>query len=111
MMAPVVARAPTPFAGRHPGRASGWCVALAFTLASCQGGVLDPQGPIGAADRTLLIDSLAIMLAIAVPTIVATLAFAWWFRASNARARHLPDWDFSGSVELVVWSIPTMTII
>ena len=33
--------------------------------------ILDPQGPIGAAEKTILIDSLGIMLAIVVPTIVA----------------------------------------
>ena len=27
-------------------------------------------------------------------------AVAWWFRASNARARYLPDWDYSGRIEL-----------
>jgi len=48
--------------------------------------ILDPQGPIGAADKTILIDSLAIMLAIVLPTIVAIFAFAYWFRASNRRA-------------------------
>ena len=37
------------------------------------------------------------MLAIVVPTILATFAFAWWFRASNTRARYLPDWAFSGA--------------
>ena len=58
----------------------------------------------------ILIDSLAIMLAIVVPTIVATLAFAWWFRASNTRARYLPDWDYSGRIELIVWSIPLLVI-
>ena len=60
----------------------------------------------GHAERTILIDSLAIMLAIGVPTILATFAFAWWFRASNTRARYRPDWEFSGAIELVVWSIP-----
>ena len=50
------------------------------------------------------------MLAIVVPTIAATLAFAWWFRASNARARYLPDWVFSGRIELIVWSIPLLVI-
>jgi len=39
--------------------------------------ILDPQGPIGAADKTILIDSLAIMLAIVLPTIVAIFAFAF----------------------------------
>jgi cytochrome o ubiquinol oxidase subunit 2 len=85
--------------------------AAALLLAGCTPAVLDPRGPIALADRTILIDSLAIMLAIVVPTIVATLAFAWWFRASNVKARHLPDWSFSGRVELVVWSIPLMVII
>ena len=65
----------------------------------------------GQAERTILIDSLAIMLAIGVPTILATFAFAWWFRASNTRARYRPDWEFSGAIELVVWSIPCMVII
>ena len=36
--------------------------------------ILDPQGPIAAADKTILIDSIAIMLAIVVPTIVAIFA-------------------------------------
>jgi len=73
--------------------------------------ILDPQGPIGAADKTILIDSLAIMLAIVLPTIVAVFGFAFWFRASNSKARYLPDWAYSGRIELVVWSIPTLTII
>jgi cytochrome o ubiquinol oxidase subunit 2 len=54
---------------------------LAILLSACSWAVLDPRGPVGHADRTLLIDSLAIMLAIGVPTILATFAFAWWFRA------------------------------
>jgi cytochrome o ubiquinol oxidase subunit 2 len=73
--------------------------------------ILDPQGPIGAAEKAILIDSLAIMLAIVLPTIVATFAFSYWFRASNARARYLPDWEYSGRIELVVWSVPALTVI
>jgi cytochrome o ubiquinol oxidase subunit 2 len=80
-------------------------------LAGCDWAVLDPRGPVGQADRTILLGSLAIMLAIAVPTVVATFAFAWWFRASNTRARYRPDWEFSGAIELVVWSIPCMVIL
>jgi cytochrome o ubiquinol oxidase subunit 2 len=73
--------------------------------------ILDPQGPIGAADKTILIDSVAIMLAIVLPTIVAIFAFAFWFRQSNPRAHHRPDWAYSGRIELVVWSIPALTVI
>jgi cytochrome o ubiquinol oxidase subunit II len=82
-----------------------------IVLTACQPAVLDPQGVIGQAEKMILIDSLAIMLAIVVPTIAATFAFAWWFRASNARARYLPDWVFSGRIELIVWSIPLLTVI
>jgi cytochrome o ubiquinol oxidase subunit 2 len=73
--------------------------------------ILDPQGPIGAADKTILIDSVAIMLAIVIPTIAAIFAFAFWFRASNTRARYLPTWEHSGRIELVTWSIPLLTVI
>ena len=59
----------------------------------------------------ILIDSIAIMLAIVVPTIVAIFAFAWYFRASNTKAFYWPDWEYSGRLELVVWSIPALTII
>lgn len=72
--------------------------------------MLDPQGPIGGAEKTILIDSLAIMLAIVIPTLLASWAFAWWYRASNLKARRLPTWTYSGRIELVVWSIPTLTI-
>jgi len=73
--------------------------------------ILDPQGPIGAADKTILIDSIAIMLAIVLPTIVAIFASAFWFRASNTKASYWPDWEYSGRIELVVWSIPALTVI
>jgi cytochrome o ubiquinol oxidase subunit II len=73
--------------------------------------ILDPQGPIAAANKTILIDSIAIMLAIVVPTIIAIFAFAFWFRKSNSRAIYWPDWEYSGRLELVVWSIPALTII
>ena len=73
--------------------------------------ILDPQGPIGAADKTILIDSLAIMLAIVLPTIFTIFVFAYWFRASNTKAFYWPDWEYSGRIELVVWSIPALTVI
>ncbi len=85
-------------------------VALA-ALAGCKQGVLDPKGPIALAEFQILADSTAIMLAIVVPTIVATLGVAFWFRASNRRARYLPDFEHSGRIELLVWAIPIMTIL
>jgi cytochrome o ubiquinol oxidase subunit 2 len=80
------------------------------TLAGCEG-VLDPRGPVGSAEKLILINSLIIMLAIIVPVIAATFGFAWWFRASNSRAIYRPTWAFSGSLELIVWAVPTLVIV
>ena len=85
-------------------------VGAALLLASCQG-VLDPQGPIASAERLLLINSTAIMLVVVIPVIVATLAFAWWYRASNTHATRSLDESYEGRVEFVVWSIPALTVI
>jgi cytochrome o ubiquinol oxidase subunit 2 len=74
-------------------------------------GVLDPQGPVAAAERLILLNATGIMLVVVIPVIVLTLAFAWWYRASNARARYRPEWAYSGGIELVIWSIPAMVVI
>ena len=83
----------------------------AATVGGCSEGVLDPKGPIAAAERQILFNSLGIMLAIVIPTILATLGAAFWFRASNARARYMPDFAYSGRLEMLVWSIPIMTVL
>src|SRR5215510_10361029 len=87
-------------------------VLIAFlSVSGCSGGVLDPQGPIGAANVKILLNALGIMLVIVVPTIIAILLFGWWFRASNTRARYRPDFVYSGGIEIVVWSIPILVIL
>jgi len=83
----------------------------AATLGGCTEGVLDPKGPIAAAERQIMFNSLGIMLAIVIPTILATLGVAFWFRSSNKRARYLPDFNYSGRLEMLVWSIPIMTVL
>ncbi len=84
------------------------CAAL--LLAGCNRGLLDPVGPVASAEKQILINSTAIMLAIIVPTMIATIAFAWWFRRGNKRATYRPDWEYSGAIELVVWAIPALTV-
>jgi cytochrome o ubiquinol oxidase subunit 2 len=80
-------------------------------VSGCKFGVLTPAGPVGSADATIMLDSLAIMLAIVIPTIIAVLVFAWWFRESNMRAHYMPDFVYSGRIEFVVWSIPILVIL
>jgi cytochrome o ubiquinol oxidase subunit II len=86
--------------------------AMAGLLASCrQAGIMDPRGPIAAQELLLLINTTEIMLVVVVPVILLTLGFAWWYRASNPRANHSPDWAYQGGVEFVVWSIPALIVI
>ena len=96
--------------------ASAWLRAISLTsaamcLASCGEGVLDPHGPVGKAERVILYDATAIMLAVIIPVIVLTLVFAWWFRARNKWARYRPDWEYSGRIEMIIWSIPALVIL
>ena len=97
-----------------PGRQ---CTSLAAMLVAvpllggCSEGVLDPRGPVGAAEKLILLNSLGIMLAIVIPTILAALGIAWWFRAANTKARYRPDWEYSGRIEMIVWAIPAMVVL
>jgi transposase-like protein len=94
-------------------RSLAWTVLIPFvaaTLAGCSGGVLQPQGPIASANAIILLDAVGIMAVIVVPTIAAVLGCAWWYRASNTRARYLPHFVYSGRLELLVWAIPLLVI-
>jgi cytochrome o ubiquinol oxidase subunit II len=86
-------------------------VLIGAMLGGCSEGVLDPKGPIASAQRLILFNATGIMLAIVIPTMLATLAIAFWFRSSNSRANYLPEFNFSGRLELLVWSIPIMTVL
>jgi cytochrome o ubiquinol oxidase subunit II len=87
-------------------------VCAAVSVASCrQAGVMDPQGPVAAAEWLLMINATEIMLVVVVPVILATLWVAWWYRASNKRAGRSLEWSYQGSVEFVTWSIPALVVI
>src|SRR5262249_21419403 len=105
----IVSRFTIPLRSNFAVRGSGLLSLLALT--GCEPGIFPSNGTVGAGNTTIMIDSLAIMLAIVVPTIAAVLAFAWWFRSSNSRARYRPDFVYSGQIEMVTWSIPLLTIL
>ncbi|MBK8176668.1 MAG: ubiquinol oxidase subunit II [Rhodospirillales bacterium] len=93
------------------GLARGLAVCSALLVVSCQpAGILDPRGPIAAAERLILINATAIMLVVVAPVILATLVFAWWYRSSNPRAERSPEMSYEGRLEFVVWSIPALIV-
>jgi cytochrome o ubiquinol oxidase subunit 2 len=84
---------------------------LCALLTACAEGVLDPRGPVGGAERVILYNATAVMLAVGIPVILLTLLAAWWFRAGNRRARYRPELVYAGRIELIVWSIPALVIL
>lgn len=86
---------------------------LAFTpfLTACDWVVMNPSGDIATQQRDLILISTGLMLLIIIPVIIATLVFAWQYRASNTKARYEPDWHHSTRLELLIWSAPLAIII
>ena len=73
--------------------------------------MLDPRGPVGLSERLILLDSLAIMLAIIVPVIFATLRHSPGGSAPGTRRRPTGRTGPSpGTLELIVWAIPALVI-
>ncbi len=69
-------------------------LALAATLplSGCQWVVLDPKGPVGLEERSIILIATVLMLLVVVPVIALILLFAWRYRASNEQADYRPDW-------------------
>jgi cytochrome o ubiquinol oxidase subunit II len=85
-------------------------LSAALLLSGCQWVVLDPKGPIGLQERSIIIIATVLMLLVVVPVIALILIFAWRFRASNERADYQPDWSHSNRVEAVVWLVPCLIV-
>jgi cytochrome o ubiquinol oxidase subunit II len=79
-------------------------------LSGCQWVVLDPKGPIGVQERSIIITATLLMLIVVVPVIALILIFAWRYRSSNEQAEYRPNWAHSNRIEAVVWLIPCIII-
>jgi cytochrome o ubiquinol oxidase subunit 2 len=102
----------TAAAGSRQQLASALALAALLLLSACgNASILEPAGPVAGANRTILLNALTIMLAIVIPTIVAALGFAWWYREGNSKANYDPKFVYSGRIELIVWSIPILVVL
>ena len=80
-------------------------------LSGCNTVLMNASGDIAAQQGQLIVVSTLLMLLIVVPVIVATLYFAWRYRASNTSAPYSPEWDHSTKLELLIWGAPLLIII
>jgi cytochrome o ubiquinol oxidase subunit 2 len=83
----------------------------ALLLGGCSLDVLNPQGLIGIDEKQLILTSTWAMLIVVIPVILMTLIFAWRYRASNTNADYQPKWSHSISIEVVVWTVPSLIIL
>ncbi|MGH8170932.1 MAG: ubiquinol oxidase subunit II [Steroidobacteraceae bacterium] len=85
-------------------------LSAALLLSGCQWAVLDPKGPIGVQERSIIITATVLMLIVVVPVIALIFIFAWRYRASNEKADYRPNWSHSNRIEAVVWLIPCIIV-
>lgn len=73
--------------------------------------VLNPKGEIGAKERDLIATVAGLMLIVVIPVFLLTVGFAWRYRASNTKAKYLPEWSRNPWAESVWWGIPFIIIV
>jgi len=80
-------------------------------LGGCSNLVLfEPGGPIGDAERTLIVTAFLLMLIVVIPVLVMTLWFPLKYRDSNTKAIYTPKWAYSGRLDFAVWMVPIAII-
>ncbi|RCL03658.1 MAG: cytochrome o ubiquinol oxidase subunit II [Candidatus Tokpelaia sp. JSC161] len=85
-------------------------VGLSFLLSACKILVLQPEGLVAKAQRTLIITSFVLMLCIVIPVMIAIVVFAIKYHVSNKDREYLPEWSESYSIECFTWGVPILII-
>ncbi len=79
----------------------------AIFLGGCSSILLfDPKGPIGEAERFLIIAAIALMLIVIIPVFIMAVWFPLKYRASNTKSTYMPKWSYSAKIDLVMWAVP-----
>ncbi|MEA4858403.1 MAG: ubiquinol oxidase subunit II [Solidesulfovibrio sp.] len=85
---------------------------LALALEGCSHvALLDPKGPVGEAERTMILIAFGLMLLVVVPVIVMAVWFPLKYRESNTKAAYEPEWGESRKIETVMWLIPLAIVV
>jgi cytochrome o ubiquinol oxidase subunit 2 len=76
--------------------------------------ILNPHGPIAAAEQTVIITTVLLAGIIVVPLFGLLAWFSYRYRASRSgpKGRHQPDWDHDSAIaEFSWWLVPTVIVI
>ncbi len=80
-------------------------------LSGCSAVIMSPAGDVAMRERNLIVASTLLMMLIIVPVIVATLVFAWRYRATNTTAPYDPNWHHSTQLEVLIWTAPLLIVV
>jgi cytochrome o ubiquinol oxidase subunit 2 len=84
--------------------------AAAF-LGGCSSIVLfDPKGPVGDAERFIILTAIGLMLIVVIPVFVMVFLFSRKYRASNTEATYTPKWSHSPKIDMVTWLVPVAIV-
>lgn len=72
---------------------------------------LDPAGPVAAAQRHHIIWVTLITLIVVLPAILLTPYLAWRYRHGARKSDYRPKWEFSWSLELLIWGVPAVIVV
>ena len=68
--------------------------------------LFNPQGPIAHQERNLMVTAIVLMLAVALPVLLALAWIVWRYRADNTRnAAYTPNWDRHLGTQIGIWGI------
>ncbi|MEK3913161.1 ubiquinol oxidase subunit II [Paenibacillus sp. FSL H7-0331] len=74
--------------------------------------VLDPKGPVGAAQKDLIWISTLLCSVVIVPVLLLSGFILWRYREkAGSKATYAPDWAHSTKLEVIWWGIPIIIII
>lgn len=89
-----------------------WLAAVVVTVSGCDKLVIfNSKGPIGIAERDVIIIAFVLMLIVVIPVIIMALWFAYHYREGNTRARYDPGFTHSNKLEFVLWGIPIVIVL
>lgn len=83
---------------------------LAMYISNHTIAVLEPKGMIGHKEAHLIMTASLLMLIVVIPVFILTLGFAWFYRESNGKAKHHPDWEHNSIAEYCWWGTPLVIV-
>jgi cytochrome o ubiquinol oxidase subunit II len=73
--------------------------------------LFNPKGAIAQQELDLIIFSMALMLTVALPTMIILYGFAWEYRVTNKKARYEPEARHSKFFVPSMWALPTIVML